>query len=367
MVYYSKKTVDNDRYMNDFHNSIKMRLLRYVETLFSHNPMRIHDIGSGRGGDLHKILNLKNVGEYLGVDLHIDEAQKRLKEATERGKGKGGGKGKGEGKTSHIRYVKGDFNKPVIVSPQNKYEALTFFFSLHYFFSPSTRKTLAHNINSLLEVNGVIVATVFNGKLLRERMPINIYIKGELMFSVIQVSEFKISVLNRLISDIPVEEYIVDEDILSNFLADDCSVYPVIATPFTDDLNEKKSLQSRKYYSLVQSGDPSAIAFKQFSDLSSYYVFRKYDIRYFDYFYIKTSSTEKYIDSLAKMSDGDFNAWSSVCAPMRHKYKYIIYNNPTLYKIINKYNISDIRKQRILFDLTQTTFLHYLYASVNKF
>ena len=267
MVYYSKKVVVKDRYMNTFHNYIKDKLLNYVSK--SVEKMGILDVGSGSGGELLKILKLQNLLYYLGLDLYIDEALKRLKDFRE-------GKKK-------IKYQVFDFNKSFHTN--KKFNLISFFFSFHYFFGE--KKNLAENINRVLVDDGYVIMTLFDGELLKREMPIKIKVNGDVFFSVRYVDKKlnKIAVLNKLISDEEYEEYLVQPEELNNFFIKKCSIYPVKKVSFLEefkniDLVEVKGKYKRgvlQYQQLVNEGNETARSLLRFTRLFNYYIFRKFD------------------------------------------------------------------------------------------
>lgn len=137
--------------MKKFHNNIKRDLIKkYVNS-----KDIIIDLGCGKGGDMHKLINT-DVKYVKGYDIN----KKYLKEAEERyEKIK-----KKKNISTKILYKCIDLSKQVIDTEPEKVNVVICNFALHYFFeNEETFNILKNSIKNNLKTNGYFIGTIFDG------------------------------------------------------------------------------------------------------------------------------------------------------------------------------------------------------------
>jgi hypothetical protein len=213
--------------MRRYHNKFKRYLLKeYIK------GKTLVDIGSGKGGDLHKWKELGiNVLAVEPSREHIDEFTRRLLQT--KFKTSDNVSFKFENTTIHILNEYGQ-NTDNIINAYNKYistnkkascvsifNALTFFFE-----NEETLNSLINTISNLLELNGYFIGMVMDGNLVRKILTNRTEI-SDYGWKITKKSEFTDSPYGNKI-EIHLEdtivtnqtEYLVDFDELTNKLSE---------------------------------------------------------------------------------------------------------------------------------------------------
>lgn len=137
--------------MRKFHNFIKKEYLNK----YTNKPCNLLDLASGKGGDLNKWKNNKNIKSVIGYDIDevsVLEARKRLKELKIK---------------KPIKFYVKDLGKYKIICKE-KVEIITSHFAFHYFFKSSkTLKTILQTIDNCSKSGTILILTLFDGSVVK--------------------------------------------------------------------------------------------------------------------------------------------------------------------------------------------------------
>ncbi len=332
-VYYQKQTRDAER-MRNFHNWIKSNMI----LTYCSGKNKVLDIGCGRGGDLAKFVHA-GINEYVGVDIDnnglyvIDNsAYFRYKDMKSKMKN-----------VPPMYFIHADararfnvksqesvlpnmtsFNKKLIethLSGNKKYDIINAQFTLHYYLSDELSwSNFCKNINEHLEINGYVLITAFDGKLIydrlmgKQKMSVSYTDnKGNknIFFEINKIYSDKddmsigmaIDLYNSLISNpgTYIREYLVFPDFLEKSLKQNCGLDLVETDSFfnlfnlyknyfteegvdnfsTSDISSKRYKEIRDFYMSLKPNNHTdvetdvALASFKFSMLNRYYIFKK--------------------------------------------------------------------------------------------
>jgi SAM-dependent methyltransferase len=332
-VYYQKKTRDA-KGMRDFNNWIKSNMiLTYCSG--KHNVL---DIGCGRGGDLIKFIHA-GIDEYVGVDidnngLYVidDSAYMRYKELRSKNKNvppmyfihaDARARFNVESQESVLPNMT-NFNKKLIethLSGNKKYDIVNTQFTLHYYLSDQLSwSNFCKNINDHLEINGYVLVTAFDGKLIYDRLQGKQKMsvsytdnKGNknIFFEINKIYSDKdeigigmaIDLYNSLISNpgTYIREYLVFPEFLTQSLKKNCGLDLVETDSFfnlfnlyknyftgenignlsSTDISGRRYKDIREFYLSLKPNShtdvemDAAMASFKFSMLNRYYIFKK--------------------------------------------------------------------------------------------
>ncbi|CAH6420075.1 mRNA capping enzyme [uncultured virus] len=268
-AYYQKKT-DIGSGMRAFNNFIKSNIIMTYCT----NKQSVLDIGCGRGGDLRKFI-FANVGEYVGVDIDnnglfviSDSANNRYKSLAKTLK-----------RVPPMQFIQADarakFNTQAqltvlpnmtqhnqkliatLLSGKKQYDVINAQFTLHYYLSDAVSwSNFCDNVNKHLAPGGYMLVTCFDGKLLADKLrgkqqlsivytdnngnkvsfaEINkIYADSELEGGGIGLA---IDLMNSMISDQQIREYLVLPEFLEASLKEKCGLELVETDSFFNLFN----------------------------------------------------------------------------------------------------------------------------------
>lgn len=332
-AYYQKKT-SNATGMRSFNNWIKSNMI----LAYCQSKKTVLDIGCGRGGDLIKFIHAA-VEEYVGIDidnngLYVinDSAYTRYKNLKKTIKNippmhfiQADAKGLFDiASQERILPNMTSYNKSLItkyLSNDKKYGVINCQFTLHYYLSDNMSwSNFCANINSLLDDNGYLLITCFDGKLLYDRLKnsqkmsityTDINGNKEIFSEIVKVYDdsvkpgvgLAIDVYNSVISnpDTYIREYLVFPEFLEQSLKENCGLELVESDSFfnifniyknyflgetTDklmllDASAKRYKEIRQFYLSLDPGNndivnkDAAIASFKFAMLNRYYVFKK--------------------------------------------------------------------------------------------
>lgn len=133
--------------MRKFHNYIKKTYLnKYVN-----EPSTLLDLASGKGGDILKWKQNKNIKSVIGYDIDEDsvkEAKKRLKNINVK---------------IPVRFKVTDLSKNV-VKCDKKHDVITSHFAFHYFFrNKKTLDTILESIDNCSKIGSTLILTLLDG------------------------------------------------------------------------------------------------------------------------------------------------------------------------------------------------------------
>lgn len=182
--------------MRKFHNYIKKLYLdKYVNI-----PSRLLDLASGKGGDILKWKNNKNIKFVQGYDIDtesIEEARNRLKKLNVKKK---------------ILFNKKDLSKNPLLCKDKKYDIITSYFAFHYFFkNKGTIDTILKTINNCSKQGTYLILALFDGSKVES-------IENDL-YKIKKINNKSIEVyIKESVLDKPAIEYLVDQKILEKKL-----------------------------------------------------------------------------------------------------------------------------------------------------
>lgn len=145
--------------MRSYHNYEKKSLIQRTVERLGDRPIRVLDLGSGRGGDLWKWLALKPQ-LWLGVDIDADsikEAQRRIQDRAT------------PPRESNIKFIQADLRQEKAIDtmlPRHEglFTIVSCMFALHYFFEhPSHFDNLMATVNRYIQPGALFCATLFDG------------------------------------------------------------------------------------------------------------------------------------------------------------------------------------------------------------
>jgi SAM-dependent methyltransferase len=226
--------------MHRFHNDIKRKYL----DKYSKSPVKLLDLASGRGGDLKKWGDNKNIIQVDGYDINelsVAEAKERKKSLKIK---------------KQIKFEVKDLSKDRLRC-YNKFDLITSFFAFHYFFK--NRKTINTIFGSIYNCSApgtVIILTLFDGELimtLPEEYSTN-------LFSINRISNKAISVKlnNSILEKTEIESIVTKQDLIDQF--EKINFKLVESVPFYLIKSDKYKLTPEE---------------SVYSDLNVVYVFRK--------------------------------------------------------------------------------------------
>ena len=109
--------------MRKFHNQIKLRYLDDYVT----EPSRLLDLASGKGGDIHKWNNNKNIISVDGYDINEESVKESIRRRNAARIKK------------RMTFKVLDLGKNTL-SCKDKYDVITSMFAFHYFFTNATQR-----------------------------------------------------------------------------------------------------------------------------------------------------------------------------------------------------------------------------------
>jgi ubiquinone/menaquinone biosynthesis C-methylase UbiE len=191
--------------MNQYHNKIKKI---YIDKLAGENLL---DLACGRGGDLRKWKDNKNIKYVLGYDINersISEANTRLKSLN-------------FPKSKKVVFKELDLSANVL-NCKTKFDTITSFFAFHYFFKNKTAlKSITSSIDNCSKSGTKLILALFDGDKINELAEKSIYknwtITKQAKKSGIFGNEILVY-LKKTILDTPEVEYIVPPKILEKEL-----------------------------------------------------------------------------------------------------------------------------------------------------
>jgi mRNA (guanine-N7-)-methyltransferase len=238
--------------MRQFHNWIKSTLLN----IYIGKNTTLLDLASGKGGDLIKWsrMNLKNV-----VGLEVDSLS--IKQAVNRKK---------KMHVKNVRFYKRDLSKPSAFLPDSKFDNITCFFAIHYFFrNEESILSFFGTVRDNLKTGGYFVGTVFDGGVIDKELEKHYEIvnedwnirrvkcntKSPMNCNAIDVK------LNGTVLNVPTKEYLV-------------SIPFMVQTASSFNLEIVKILKFKSFYSLYKPKNLSSSE-KKLSFYNIAFVFKK--------------------------------------------------------------------------------------------
>ena len=185
--------------LRKFHNYIKNM---YIKKYTTENDTYLLDLASGKGGDLLKWKNNKNIKKVDGYDISessIKEAKRRRNLLK-------------INKNVHLKVL--DLSKNVLQCSE-KYQVITCMFAFHYFFSSKDHlNTIIQSISNCSERGTIFILTLFDGsKIKNDYIYDNFYIKK--LDDNIKKYDNKINVfLKDSVLDKPEIEFLVQPEFL---------------------------------------------------------------------------------------------------------------------------------------------------------
>lgn len=231
--------------MNQYHNKIKKI---YIDKTAGENLL---DLACGRGGDLRKWKDNKNIKYVLGYDINrgsIEEAKTRLKSLN-------------FPKSKKVSFKELDLSANIL-NCKTKFDTITSFFAFHYFFKNKTAlKSITSSINNCSKPGTKLVLALFDGDLINALPDETIYKNWSITKQAKKSGIFGNEILvylKKTILDIPEIEYIVPSKVLIEELRK-INFELVETKPFAEVLSNKGlTTEERK-----------------FSELNRIYVFEK--------------------------------------------------------------------------------------------
>lgn len=191
--------------MRKFHNKIKAEILSFVTK--NKKDIRILELASGSGGDLHKWNKSSRIIAVNGYDIVIEEALKRLEKMKT---------------TKSFTFTLKDLSKEVIAC-ETPYDIISCQFALHYFFkSKMSLVTILQSIKNCSKKGSIFYCTLFDGTKIQELLAENnIYETSE--WYIKKTGKKAINLGNSIevyikgsILDKPTTEYLVNPEFLIN-------------------------------------------------------------------------------------------------------------------------------------------------------
>lgn len=231
--------------MNQYHNKIKKL---YIDSIAEE---RLLDLACGRGGDLRKWKDNKNIKFVLGYDINEDS----IKEAKTRLKGLKFSKSK------QVFFKELDLSSNILKC-KTKFDTITSFFAFHYFFkNKSSLKSILSSINNCSTIGTKLVLALFDGDKIDALPDQTVYANWSITKQAKKSGNFGNEILvylKKTILDKPEIEYIVRSKVLEEELLK-INFVLVESKPFAEILSNKKlTIEERK-----------------FSELNRIYVFEK--------------------------------------------------------------------------------------------
>ncbi|HEY9703600.1 MAG TPA: methyltransferase domain-containing protein [Allocoleopsis sp.] len=189
--------------MRLFHNSIKKLFLdKYIIKPKS----SLLDLASGKGGDLQKWKQNKNITKVIGYDFNeesVKEAIRRKKEINIR---------------KNIKFYVKNLAKEQ-VKCEHPFDAITIHFAFHYFFKNyNSLKNILTTIDSCSNTGTILMITMLDGDKLKNIKTDNYYIKLNKIGSKIYGNEVEVYIKGSVL-DKPEIEYLVKPDTLVSKLS----------------------------------------------------------------------------------------------------------------------------------------------------
>lgn len=231
--------------MNQYHNKIKKI---YIDKTAGENLL---DLACGRGGDLRKWKDNKNIKYVLGYDINrgsIEEAKTRLKSLN-------------FPKSKKVSFKELDLSANVL-NCKTKFDTITSFFAFHYFFKNKTAlKSITSSINNCSKPGTKLVLALFDGDLINALPDETIYKNWSITKKAKKSGIFGNEILvylKKTILDIPEIEYIVPNKVLIEELKK-INFELVESNPFAEVLSNNSLTPEER----------------RFSELNRVYVFEK--------------------------------------------------------------------------------------------
>lgn len=236
--------------LHKFHNFIKKT---YIDANTSPGT-RLLDLACGRGSDIYKWLSNKNIVSVKGFDINADsiaEAKRRLK-------------GYSNFKKKSVTFKVLDLSENILKCPK-KFDLITSFFAFHYFFkNKKSIDTVLKSIDNCSKPGTTLILTLFDGDLINflpdtykadkwEIKKLSNSVKGKVLGRKIEVF------LGDSVLDVPEIEYIVEPDLLVNYLK---------------TINFAL-VESKPFYEIKIKKFNLSVSEKLFSDLNRVFVFKK--------------------------------------------------------------------------------------------
>lgn len=329
-TYYTDK-INIGVHMRAFHNFIKTKMIKE----YFKNSTNVLDIGCGRGGDLIKFFKLP-YNLYVGTDRDYgslftidDSANNRYMQEKQRNK-----------KLKEVVLINADstgvFSSEVqkkifsnmteenikkidkYLTGDIKYGLINCQFTIHYYLSTEDSwYNFCKNINNLIADNGYLLITTFDADIIRKKFGnknsfsaqyTNRYGTELKLYEIVKFYKEEvgyignaIDVVNTMISDDPIREYLVDKQFLIDSMREKCGLELVDTDTFqnftfmyssyfkgehNEDnqyLNKTNYAKINKYYQIITNSnlDENASLLEEikasfeFSKLSRYYIFQK--------------------------------------------------------------------------------------------
>lgn len=184
--------------MKRFHNAQKQRLLEEFVPVGA----KVLDLACGRGGDVWKFAKLQ--ARVVGVDVseqELEEARRRARDA----------------KVPEFEAVQRDARVPFDL--ERKFDAVTCFFALHYFWeSEDTAHAFFANVSRHLAAGGVFVGIVPDGRCIRDMSTNNYAIRTESAPTCFG-SAYTMAIADTVLAGAQVREYRVFSNVLEKVAA----------------------------------------------------------------------------------------------------------------------------------------------------
>lgn len=231
--------------MNQYHNKIKKI---YID---SNTGKFLLDLACGRGGDLRKWKENKNVKYVLGYDINpesIKEAKSRLKSLN-------------FPKSKKVVFKELDLSANIL-NCKTKFDTITSFFAFHYFFKNKTAlKSITTSINNCSKQGTKLILALFDGDSINALADETIYKNWSITKQAKKSGIFGNEILvylKKTILDTPEIEYIVPSKVLIEEMKK-INFELIESKPFAEVLsNVRLTVEERK-----------------FSELNRIYVFEK--------------------------------------------------------------------------------------------
>lgn len=389
-VYYTDK-INVGLHLRALHNFIKSKMIKEYFT----TKTNVLDIGCGRGGDFMKFSKL-NFNLYVGTDRDYgslftidDSAWNRYLDEKEKNKKLGEVVFINADSTAHFKssvqkklfsnmsssnatkideYLNGD----------TKYGLINCQFTIHYYLATDESwNNFCENVNNLISNNGYFLVTTFDSDIIKKKFGTkqnfsakytNKYGSELKLFEIFKFYEDSdletnkigcaIDVVNTMISDDPIREYLVDKQFLIDSMRDKCNLELIDTDTFenftfmyssyfkashsdSSEINKTNFAKISKYYDIITKtnleDNASMIeeinASYEFSKLSRYYVFKRKNkksklsrnlgisnnLSLYDYFNNFLIKKNMYINQ--KLSDSDLDQVIQNIDDI-HKYKH---------------------------------------------